>query len=374
MIEFIKDFDRVGINDAFNNSIIVFRQDLAGIKVPVYATVTVGEFTYDITPNIEGVFKFNFKPIIKTISNTSKFNDLKEPDIVVSGDSITLTEDENLYSQISSEVFLYYNDLTNDSETVIYKFTNSVKQLLTNNYKRDSRMFPLSQSNSNIYHITYFDGFPFDVSIYSNQVRNINVRNKRTGLSTDINLNIGVGRLFFSNGAENSTLMDLLLTYEGFNELEFIIGTEVVFTVIFKKSEAKKGVYLKWFNQDGAFSYWLLPNNINYLTSGGTKGIIERDDQNLEDTNSIFSIIGKTANSSVTTVSQILSKQEYRVLEQILLSPKVYILNKERFDKVELMDFVEVGIANGTFEDKSKHNVQKLPFNITLPSQFTQTR
>lgn len=361
---FTKDLQTTSPLNTYNNNIVEYKAT-DGAKTVVNSTIQVNGATYDLTPNLNNIFRFNFLKLAKALTNKVNFKDGIEFDLTA--DSVY--EDVELYKEIQVDYTINFDDDTDEQITKTYKFTKSVQQIIRSTASVDDRLYPLISNLK----LTYFEGYQYDIPIYSDIARTVTILNKRTGLDVDVDLLKGVNRWCVSDGQTNISIENILPLHLGVNELEFKIGAEIVFTIFLNKIDADCGKYVKWFNRQGSFSYWLFPNNTETSLNSKTISTLESDFEDLEDTQGNFLITGKNAGQSIKTLSQLLSSDERQYLIEILTSPKVEILNTERYSEVTLKDWVNVKVFDGTTTDLSRFNRQRLPIIIQLPNLYTQT-
>lgn len=363
-MNFIKDISANPLN-AYNNSITEF-QPTDAVKEIVNCIVSVSGLDFDITPNLNRTFQFNFKTISKTLINTNNFRDTVE----VGLSNSIVYQDDTLFKELPIDFTINFSDGTSETETKTYKFLKSVEQIIGRKTDKTKSIFPLVQEKSDLSSGTYFEGYPFDFGVYSDANRTIKVKNKSNNNEVDIELNKGINRIVLSSGYTNVSILNILPITVGFNELEFLDGSNVLFTKIIKKVDATCGVMLKWFNQQGSYSYWLFP--FKYKTQTNTKTItsFERDFENLEDSIGNLFITGKTGSRLLRVLSQALSHNEFDVVQQIYTSPHVQILTTERFEPTK---WIDVKVNDLRTSDAHFKLRQSLPVEVQLPNLYTQT-
>lgn len=360
--------DLTGILSAYNNNILEFTST-DEVKQIVNCTVTVGDYTFKLTPNLDRKFRTNLKTISKVLTNLNNFNDTISPNL----SNEIIYNDTTLYHELSVNYRINFDDDTFEEVTKVHKFLKSVKQIIRDKSDVDARLFPLINKNGINYYITYFEGYPFDFSFFSNDTRTIILINQTTQQEIELSVTKGVNRLFTADGITNLSLENILPLVLGTNRLDFKIGTDLIFTIYLFKEDAECGTYLKWFNQQGSYSYWKFPERkVNQLKSRNISDI-DNDFKNIENTTSNISTTGKTGGRNINTISQLLSEYEVQHLEQIFTSPKVYLLTAERFTKIELEDWSEVKIYDSTLSYPPKATRYKIPIRIELPKLNTQT-
>ncbi|CAL2085089.1 hypothetical protein [Tenacibaculum sp. 190524A02b] len=362
---FVNDLTSDKPLNTFNNNVIEFKAS-DSIKAVRHALVFVNGIKYELTPNLNNIFRFNFIQTAKVLNNLSYFKDTVEFDVTKN----IIYHDLSLYNELNLQVKIVFEDGTEEVETKLYKFLNSVEQILRLKNDVDTRLYPLTQNNLYISYLTYFEGYPFDISFYSNSNREIKVRNKSTLHEITFEVTKGVNRFLISDGKTNISIENILPLHIGTNDLEFKIGDEVLFTVILNKVDAKCGVYLKWFNASGGYSYWLLTNNEERSIRTKTISEINTDFESFAELKSNISITGKNVIKTKRISSQLLSENEANYLEEIFSSPKVELLNDSMylFDK----DWIGVKVLDGRVKTLSSKKKKRFFVSIQLPKLYTQ--
>ena len=221
--------------------------------------------------------------------------------------------------------------------------------------------------------LTYFEGFPFDIAFYSDADRSITIKNTRNEISQVYTVESGVNRLFISDGVNSITTLNQIPLSIGINPLEFWIGTTLIFTINLEKKDVECGKYLRWFNKNGAYSYFLITTNYTTSTSSRTLATLEEREENMDQSSGNFFITGKDSSQSKQFLTQLLNRSQFTLLENIFRSPKVQLLNKDRLTEVKEIDWLNVSVKDGSINDESKRSSQRLPIIINMPKPYNQT-
>lgn len=350
---------------AYNNSIIEFGLD---VGVPSVANVTAAGNVFPIFPNPDGKFYFDFETIIQSLVNTNHFSD----DLVSTSTSYLLNDDSLSYElAVSLEVIL--EDGTSQTSNLTLPFTKSVEQIIRKRFI-ESELKLLSHGATRVAYLSYFEGYPFDVSIYSDIARTVTIKNVKTGMSFDYSFTKGVNRLFISNGEnDNGGFENDIPLHLGVNELEFKVSTTIKFTLFLDKKEAECGKLLKWFNPSGGWSYWRFMDLFIDNIKSDSKERISKNTQNLHNSIGNFSITGKELENENQLLSGLVTDEERNILDTLLASPKVFLYTNELHQPFDKYDFVEVQVGNGTFSRSNKNKLNNLSVNILLPKIYTQS-
>ena len=352
--------------NTYNNSVIEFNTD---VGTPSRATILAGNFTFELTPNL-GVFYFNLKEVASVVNNPDNFRD----SIVVTTPSAFVFPDPDLYKELEFTITMFKTDGTFETLVKSYNYKKGVLQLVRSKYDVSDVLRILSPSKDNVSNITYFEGHPFDLSIDSNAARTITITNKRTSGTHDIPLSKVVNRIFISNGEnDNLGFEGQLPLYVGINELE-IVGGGVTATVFIKKVAVSCGVLLKWFNQNGAWSYWRFsPVYQDEIKTKSFKGL-NNDFKNIENANNRVGQTGKTAEQYLNLTTDYMSEHERFVVAQIFTSPKVFYYNEAELQPFELLDWIEIDTGEVTQVIKNTVDMlDEFELKIKLPEFYTQS-
>lgn len=352
------------IINAYNNCIIQF----TATDTPSRTTIEANGITFQITP-ISGKFYFNLKDIVTVLINQNKFIDTVAPDSAIN----YLFADTTLYLELTANITVLKANGSNETTSLDFKFLKSVQQDIRPRYDESDTLRILNPTDNVNRTVSYFEGYPFDLSIYSDTAREVTVRNQRNGIEKTLNLFKGVNRLFISNG-ENDNLgfendVPLLL---GLNELQFSYGTQTLKCYVDKKP-VDCGPYLKWFNQSGGWSYWLFDPIYQVRLGHKTTLTLNNDTTNLAQTSSRIIVAGKESQKEYTIDTGWMDDIRRLQLEQIFSSPKVYLYSNRELQPFQLNDWKEVDVKSGTATiENSKRSISRYQINIKLPNQYSQ--
>ncbi|MFV8339144.1 hypothetical protein ACNQGL_07720 [Flavobacterium sp. LB3P21] len=363
--------DLLSINPVYNNSIIEY---YSGLMTDVtYSTVTIGTNVFKVYP-IAGVFTFNFLQIVKVLSNQNNFSDSIVPNLAVK-----YIYDDSTLSLAVSAIIKIFNSTTSEQVIKNYKFIKSVEQLPSYKGKIASSnniRILLPTTNHTNYYLPYFEGYPNEFSIFglvpndNFYFKNVTTINQS---ATFISNSLEAKRVFFSDGGYNEFTSNLLGLSTTTNLVEVWVNNTFKANINIKRIESKCGLYLKWFNANGGYSYWLFEHIFTDTLSTKIIDEINGKYDNLQNVNSISTITGKSGNLTYalrTTFSVL--EQEY--LTSILLSPSVEMyVHQTPFNQIDKNKFVAVKLSDGAFSFDNKHSNFKLNVTITLPDLFTQT-
>lgn len=362
--------DLLLINPAYNDSIIEYQSDVYTFDA-IYSTITIAGIPIFKTYPINGKFTFNFKSIVSNLINENNFVDAVLPDF---NDS-TILDDDTLSYTLSPSIKVYQTDSTFEETNPTWKFTKNVEQLIGYSQKAEitkNVSVLLPTTNKTDYFIPFFEGYPADFAIfgianepyYFKNISTVNQSPTYTG-------NSHTKRIFLSDGGFNAD-NDIGLSITD-NLVELWVNGSFNSNITIRKYDSACGVYLKWFNDAGSYSYWLFePIYTDTLT---TKAIDEINGSfdNLQNISATSRITGKQSNKTLRLTTKY-KDDEKTYLTSILSSPLVELyIHGTPFNKTDVNKFIGVVLNDGSFSSKNKNTNNRLDITITLPSINTQT-
>lgn len=353
--------------NAYNNLVLEFYSNNA--KTAISALVTIGTYTVPLTPHL-GNFYCNLIQIVGVIMNQNAFKDTVE----LPTGSGYIYPDSTLYKEIDVSIEVKLNDNTSETTTLNLVFVKSVEQIIQEvvNKAVQEKIKLLLPYSSQVAYAAMFDSAPFEVCLYSNATRTITLRHKKTLATTTLNLTKGVNRIYLSNGVDTTGFQNLVPLGYGLNELEFIVDGGIYLTLILERFDLECGTYLKWFNQNGGWSYWKfgpVEEDIETVKSGV---ILQEDVQNVTSATSNYSVASKTIDLKRTLKSGMLNQNQAKLVNSIARSPKIYMFNNNPYESHVLSDFKEVRIDSSTLPKNKKQLSKEMKFDIIMPNQYLQ--
>ena len=220
-------------------------------------------------------------------------------------------------------------------------------------------------------YMKYFEGYPFDFTfLSSSSVTLFNSTNLDTLELTDLT---NVTRLGISDGRTDTTIDLYFVITEGENLIQFKQGDTIDYQLkLFKDTSCSDGVYIKWLNNYGGWSYWLFNKNHQRSLSVSSLGNINNDFNNLNQTTSPLLSLGKESNFSIRALSDNIGKDDNDLLLTMLDSPKVYLFTGTPFSKNTYEDWLEVELTNrNSITKQFKRDLNNYEFVFKLPSKNT---
>lgn len=373
-IVFNKQLDTTKIALAFNNNVIEFYSD-SGIA-PVNATITIGSESVTIYPNPNGTFRYNFKELIISIINVDNYTDDLEVDLDTSftydwTDKISLTDDVvttiNLSNDTTETDTREVSWLSGYVDLYKWKQTYPLQNLATDNTTL------LQRVNGDSYYkhyLKYWEGYPFDITFWQKDtsLKFDSITNEIFYTFEDV---AKINRLAFSDGRTDVSIEDITSFSDGINNI--YIDNSFNIRIDKVTNFCPNGIYIKWINSLGGYSYWLFAKGEN-TTKTDSRGALFNDRNNLEDTISPFVSLGKEANKTIKVREQRVNSQYKILLEDLLDSAKVYLFTGVPFSKNTFNDWFEVDLQDGNFiTENPKEGLYTFDFEFNLPKSVTRS-
>ena len=370
MITFLTDL--LNINPAYNDSIIRYQSDQSGMTksdIVINALPPLSVYSYG------GIFQYNLKDIVKTEINKNGFKDSIIPNIS-SGNYIY--SDPSLQLKINAEISVY-GTITGESITTNYTFIKSAEQLIGYNRKLQSgnniRLL-LPTKNNFDYQVTYFEGYPFDFAVYGIQSGDTYYfKNSNIGMSSDVytSEDSEVKRIYLSDGGTNITLGDILIMSSTLNRIELWVNDQLKSNISINRIESDCGVYLKWFNQSGSYSYWRFDQFYNETFKTKDLDVINGKWDNLQNISSTSESLGKTCEQTIQ-LNTTFNNWDKEYLSDLALSPHVEMyIHQTPFNQIQEFDFIGVKVSDGSFPFGNKNSKNKFKITLEMPSINTVT-
>lgn len=371
MITFYKDL--LPINPAYNNSIIQFSSDT--ISGATKAVITIGGKEFLCVP-LNGLFTFNFKDVIKNIINSNRFDDALTPDL---SDGIFVQSDPNVLKSVAVNIKVH-NFTNNEQVDRTYTFIRGVEQVLGFKPAIENAVdvkVLLPTKNNIDYYTTFFEGYPFDIAIFGLNsgdtfvIKNITSNNITPAVVSDNN---NVKRFYFSDGANNTTDTNILPMPSTLNKLELYVNDAFKANIFVRKKEGDCGVYIKWLNSRGTYSYWKFDGLYKATVSSKTTDDFNGSYDNIQNISSDQYVFGKTAGETMS-INTLYEGVEAEYLKDLLISPNVQMyIHHHPFIKQGPSDFVGIKINDASFSHDNKLGKGKFSITISLPTINTITQ
>lgn len=352
---------------AYNDSYIKFTTNFTSDDRSVI-TITGTSYQFTIYPNSSGEYLFNLKHIIKALINPNNFND--NLDYSASNWGFT---DNSLYKELDFDITAY-GDETSEVLAQSYSFNKAVKQFGDRSFDNPYQLMLPSEDGVN-YNLTYWEGYPMELPFrYLRTTDNIRVLNTNTNTQTEI-LSIPSDnpfRLFIDKGSVNWLSEEYFMMPDLVNKLHILESDVIKTTINLDKKNSRSGVYLKWFNADGSYSYYLF--NQYYSEDYGAS---EFDRIATNDFTNIYgnskgstAIIGKEGDKSMKLKTNV-EHTEFEHLKSIITSPMVQMWSS--YEPYSIGDWLDVKVNSKKLSYNNKKYINQISIEIELPEVNTQT-
>lgn len=374
-IVFIKNLPEDKLLLAYVNNIIEFNSDSVSPTLSIVkGNISFYGISIDLYPLPTGKFYFNFKEWITTIINSDNFKDDLQPDL---DSSFVYDWTSKVYLQTDITLTVTFNDSSTETATKSLKWISGYVQL--EEFKKQYPINPsiddvvllhpfVENSNRDSY-FKYWSGYPFDITAYTGDATTLTIANQNNLLEYDFDAIGRVNRIVFSDGRLDVTIDDVISLVRGINVLQLGDCNATIERIDDYDCD---GVYIKWINRFGGWSYWLFPR-ANRNRKVKDLGTLENDFENQIDTVSPTVQIGSTSQDNILVTSDIISELEQTILEDLIDSPKVYLFTGEPYAKNNYNDWLEVSVKSTDFRIRNaKHRQNVLNFSIELPQRNTR--
>jgi hypothetical protein len=351
------------------NNVVVISTDAVLPKKPLKLEIVINGDLFIIYPSPVGMFYYNFYQVIKALINTKNFQDDADLDLSVSN---LINAENGFYLETEIGFKVIYSDTT---EEIIGK---SLKWILgclqIDDYKKRLISIPINAPMilSGDY-LKYFEGYPFDLSIYTGASSLIKMTNDTNLLFSNLPQPSKLSRVVFSDGRTDGTILDELSISNGINRMKITSNDLDVYFDLEKESACGDGLYLKWLNNLGGWSYWLFKKH-NVVRTSKDLGDIQNDYYNPIETISPVIAIGKSSKDNIKTSTGIISEKEKDLISTVLDSPKIYLFQGLPFARNNFNNWMEVGLKtpNFTLKNAKKKNYE-INIELELPERNTLT-
>lgn len=378
-ITFSKSLSTTNLLNGYNNNVVEFTSNaIPGGETITKAVVNIGGTDFTISPNISNVLRFNFKEAVRVLINDNNFSDDILPLFLPATPGSHVYDDTaNTYLEELVTYTITFSDATTEQTTETYKFFKSIEQLEQNKKGVVTTggaiymLSPFKKATADTYNVTYFEGYPFDISLYLETPGITNILNQTNALDYNFTMSDTINRLYFSDGRVTISIDDYLPLVDGLNELKITRGGDVIY-VNLTKVPSVQGEYVKWLNQYGQWNYWLF--NCRHRRDKKTKDLgnvfNDFDDVSLITLPSYG--IGKESTDTLTLISKNVSAEDQEVLDGIYESPRVYFYTGVRFTQNTAVSWLGATNVQGTNNIVDyKRDIKNYKVKIELPERYT---
>lgn len=359
----------------------------------------------DLT-SINNIFEFNILEVVKTIFG--KFDDT-----TTYQNSDVVKFDTNLFLKLDIKLIVTFTDpgTASDEELNLFSYITRAVRQHTDVFKTSmfhyepNRIFNISTSDAKTLalikggekatmysqHLRIFKGFPFDISViaeYTNDQIYL-AANRPDGLTLNNITKIittplpdktdkYVQRIILSDGQNLHDVFVPLTNYTkgklniisttnfGTKDSQYTFELEIV---------DECGIYIKWLNAAGGWSYWLFNKQHRIVHSTKQLGTVNQNAGQLSFSADEINI-GFDADKKLQVVAQYLQPWALEQILELSTSPCVYVYMKPKGTSAyNLIDsWLKLpNISNFKFTEDSTPKTYKISFEFQLPKIFTQT-
>lgn len=350
-IVFTQDISTTNWLNAYNNNVVVFSTNSG--KTATKATITIGTVVIEITPNPSGVFRYNFKSLLRALVD-NRFIDS------ASGGAFSYN-DSDLGKTYTATILMTFSDTTTETINRTINVLKRVEQI-----GEGTSLVKANQTVLNGTSLVMWQGYPFTVEIATSNAYNVTSSNGEFFTVTPsqpisrLQLhNINYLQRFINDGY---TIEPVCVAYPfSFIPLGFstvTIGSTSV--LVESRLACSDAQYLKWFNTKlSCWSYWMFNPIYRTGLNVKTKDTYNVDNDNLSLTSNTELITGKDSTMQRTLMTEDLSTNDKSLLTTLLESPKVELYKNGTFQSVLISD--------GSFEvENTKVDSHKLTIGIMI--------
>ena len=340
--------------------------------------------------------EFDCMEVIKTLFGL--FDDATEYQV-----SDIVKYDANLFKLHSIRLKLNFTDTTSEYIDVDGKFLRSVRQHtdMSNGmyyYTPDGTPEKFANILLNAprkkeyfaQQIKIFKGYPMDISFIAptaNSYMQFSIYNNSQIYSGSIGVTIPVSAIDRSNKevervilSDGAALCDILSTYsaitKGYLQIDHRVSNVGAITNLFSfgfEIIDECGVYLKWMNRQGAWSYWLFNKNTRNIINSKSRGATMHNAGQLSYSTDEFNI-GFDVDEKLQVTTQNLERWELEHIIDLSSSPCVYLYMKPKGTIAYPNAWLKVtNITNFKYVIKKETNKFSIGFELDLPKIYTQT-
>lgn len=354
--------------NGFNNNKVEFSSD--DVLDSTKCNVNIGGKDFVITPDTSNVFRFNFQEVVR---------------VLISGqftDNLTYGlpneyEDTDLYWSYLATYTITFTDDSTEQTSETFRFLRSVAQIGdTQTAFADGLLMHNTQ-------VTVFNGYPFDLS-FLNDATAFDIVNSTNGkvvtfagAGESTRVIFGSGLLGLSEfaqrvdddsgtievGCHDIEIVDFLKI--GFNNVSFFADGFADHTMTIELKNICDGVYLKWFNREGSWSYWLFEKVYQENLKTKIQDKYSIDYENLEDTTATNLIRGKDTDKNRSLKQTLLTQAQRLQVESVLTSTRVELYTG--IQNGGLGTWQTVIVSQGKFDlQNTKNNSSLIEFKIEI--------
>ena len=380
-----------------NLQVVKWKSDSASPAVS--GKIQINAYTFDkLYSPADGVYTFNIQEVVNTLFG--KFNDDFDYNV-----ADVLKYDDKLLLKLTVILSVLLEDETTETLTITAYTLRAVHQIGDKNAESMVSFDPLVFTESvystqilakfdDLYrrtstyerqqYLKIFKGYPFDICILD-KLTNTKLRYEL--LTKDAQYSLGtvdrtidaadadkyLKRLILSDG---ESLISPLTTIEGALKITTINEDDEINSIyVFEMDVVDEcGIYLKWMNSEGGWSYHLFNKFYKMPMSVKSQGKINKYLETMMDATGNQTNIGQSSSIGIKVNQRFLSKDDYHKVIEIATSPIVYLYNEPKGTMALAESWIEISVEDfkDDFRD-SKKKIFDIAFTFMLPNQYMQS-
>jgi len=354
-----------GIYPVYNDSFLEFSSNLAANVEGHIDVAELGGDTFTVNPDASGKYLFNLKEIAKSLINSDGFRDPDDSFPAGWGASYLYG-----YQELNLTVRATDAGAGSDSTSKTYYFIRGAKQIGEVIFVNPAQLLNYSDGGVN-YRLTYWEGYPFSFELQRlTAADSLTIKNVNTGLTGTalVAPSTGTYRVHIDKVAANWSSAAYLALPDNESLLELSVNAILKTNLFLKKVVQNRGVYLKWFNADGGYSYFLFEHFYREEVRSRSIGTVNSNSfENVGSAVAPSRSLGKSGEVSYTLKATV-DDNEVNIIRSLFTSPSVQMWSKT--EPMLLGEFIDVDISS-SFSVVNKKNKNDVRVKITLPELIT---
>lgn len=350
-ITFLQSIDSSDLLYAYNDNVLRFTgEDLFKLELTVNDALTA-----DLYSQPNGEFFMNLRDFATILINQNKFADEILPDI-----------ESNGYMYADPSLFLKMDlsfTFQNFAQAATFYFLKAVSQIKDFRARKVAGNFLISPGR-----VTYYEGYPFDVTLFAASAQQVVVHNRTTFQSVAMDVSRYVNRLFLSQGSQNFTIDDILPLQTGTNRLEIEFGPTDKKEIIVQKKESKCAPYFKFYRNGGGFGYIRFESEVSVLNKSRESDEVRMDFSGIQNTLT-RSLQQKETSVEMEFQTEQLENWEMENFQDFISSPRVEMYVEDLFQKQNANSWIGVKVKSNSLNvrrPKMEKGREKVKIEIDL--------
>lgn len=372
-LTYSKELDSDHLLNAFNSNITRFRIG-DGISFFGDQKLTArfnDEFEIDLYPNAQQFYELDLKTAAVALINKNAFKNEIEPDIIT---QIALN-DSSILLELSIELSCFVDQVKYEKE-INFKMIKAVSQIgeyVPFDIGEDKVKIYTQRNSLDTHFITFWEGYPFDFSVFSDSDQNATIENISTQSSYNFTVKQGISRIFLSDGENNLTLLNRLNLFTGLNVIDLTIGN-ITKRIMLTYKESSCAPYFRYYRNDGTFAYMRFEpsKNISFKTTSGKEVYYDFNGIGHDTTKSLPAT--KTSAKAFDLYTELLDSYQADSFKDFIRSPRVEMYIGNIFDTYNEDDFISVRVTSSSVNTRDfkakkireKVQVELQEYNLSL--------